>query len=83
MRDVQVHNSSNKVVKFLTVVALISLYMEVWALLLLGLIKLGGNNDSVIARRVLISIVILLAGFVPYMDSATNFRAVQGTGCED
>ncbi len=61
-------NTSSKVVKFLTVVALLLLYMGIWALLLFGLIKIGGNNDSFIVKGVLISTVILLVGFVLYMN---------------
>ncbi len=63
-------STSNIIIKFFTVVGLILLYMGIWALILLGLIKLGGNNDAVILRGVLISTVILLTGFVFFMNFA-------------
>ena len=61
-------NTSNMIVRFLSVVGLILLYMGAWALVLLGVIKLGGNNDSAILVGVLISTLVLLVGFVFYMN---------------
>ncbi len=65
-------SNSSMILRFLAVVGLILLYMGLWALVLFGLIELGGDNDSVILWGLLISTVILLVGFVFYMNAAVK-----------
>lgn len=54
--------------RFFSVFGLILLYMVAWVAPLLLIILVGGDNDAFIAVGVLVAMVFIVVGFIPYLD---------------
>ncbi len=67
--------------RFLTVFGLVLLYMLAWAVCLVPVILVAGDNDTVMLVVVLGTLVFSTAGLVPYLDwDAKRVFRFQGEG---